>query len=62
MNKTVEILKMRENKKLGTQYFEIHEVDPAYKIDRIVYREKNASGWFKELSPEVFQEKVRNLQ
>jgi hypothetical protein len=60
--KQVQILNMRENKELGIQYFEIHEVDPTYKIDRIVYREKSRAGWFKELSPEVFREKTENLQ
>ena len=34
MLKQVQILNMRENKQLGIQYFEIHEVDPDYKIDR----------------------------
>jgi hypothetical protein len=53
---------MRENKQLGIQYFEIHEVDPTYKIDRIVYREKSRTGWFKELSAEVFKEKTQHLQ
>jgi hypothetical protein len=53
---------MRENKQLGIQYFEIHEVDPTYKIDRIVYREKSRAGWFKELSAEVFKEKTQHLQ
>jgi hypothetical protein len=62
MFKQVQILTMRENKQLGIQYFEIHEVDPDYKIDRIVYREKSPAGWFKELTPEVFREKTRNLQ
>ncbi len=62
MHKQVEIITMRENKQLGVQYFEIHEVDPAYNIDRIVYREKSSSGWFKELTPEVFKEKTQNLQ
>jgi hypothetical protein len=62
MLKKVQILTMRENKQLGIQYFEIHEVDPDYKIDRIVYREKSPAGWFKELTPEVFKEKTRNLQ
>jgi hypothetical protein len=37
-------------------------MDPAYKIDRIVYREKSRSGWFKELTPELFEEKTQNLQ
>jgi hypothetical protein len=62
MHKQVQILDMRENKQLGIQYFEIHEVDPAYKIDRIVYREKSRSGWFKELTPELFREKTRDLR
>jgi hypothetical protein len=62
MFKQVQIINIRENKQLGTQYFEIHETDPAYKIDRIVYREKSPSGWFKELTPEVFREKTQNLQ
>lgn len=62
MLKQVQILNMRENKQLGTQYFEIHEVDPTYKIDRIVYREKSRTGWFKELSAEVFREKTQHLQ
>jgi len=62
MLKQVQILNMRENKQLGTQYFEIHEVDPTYKIDRIVYREKSRTGWFKELSAEVFKEKTQHLQ
>jgi hypothetical protein len=62
MLKQVQILNMRENKQLGIQYFEIHEVDPTYKIDRIVYREKSPTGWFKELSAEVFKEKTQHLQ
>ena len=62
MLKQVQILNMRENKQLGIQYFEIHEVAPTYKIDRIVYREKSRTGWFKELSAEVFKEKTQHLQ
>ena len=62
MFKQVQIMQMKENKSLGIQYFEIHEMDPAYKIDRIVYREKSRSGWFKELTPELFEEKTQNLQ
>jgi hypothetical protein len=53
---------MRENKQLGIQYFEIHEVDPTYRIDRIVYREKSPSGWFKELTHEAFEKKTQDLR
>ena len=62
MWKQVQILNVRENKQLGTQYYEIHEVDPTYKIDRIVYRERSRTGWFKEISAEVFKAKTRHLQ
>ena len=42
--------------------FQIHEQDPLYKIDRIVYREKSPYGWFKEISSEDYVQKVKNLR
>ena len=62
MQKTLKVLNVFEDSTSGAQVFQIHEQDPDYKIDRIVYREKSPAGWFKELSPEVFREKTRNLQ
>ncbi len=61
MKKTVRILEMLEDKSSGIQLFQIHEEDPAYKIDRIVYREKSRAGWFKEISPELYFERTKKL-
>ena len=62
MEKTLKILNVFEDRSSGTQVFEIHEQDPLYKIDRIVYREKSPYGWFKEISSEDYLQKVKDLQ
>ncbi|MEW5976096.1 MAG: hypothetical protein AB1898_09875 [Acidobacteriota bacterium] len=61
MEKLIRILECHEDKTSGTQLFQIHEVDPPFKIDRIVYREKSKDGWFKEITPDTYFEKVRSL-
>ncbi len=60
--KTVTVLKAFEDSASGAQVFQIHERDPIYKIDRIVYREKSRDGWFKEISPEDYRERVKHLR
>ena len=50
MQKTLKVLNVFEDSSSGAQVFQIHEQDPDYKIDRIVYREKSPYGWFKEIS------------
>ena len=60
--KTLKILNVFEDSTSGAQVFQIHEQDPEYKIDRIVYREKSPYGWFKEISSEDYQRKVKNLR
>ena len=60
--KTLKILNVFEDSTNGTQVFQIHEQDPMYKIDRIVYREKSPYGWFKEISSEDYLRKVKNLR
>ena len=62
MQKTLKILNVFEDRANGTQVFQIHEQDPLYKIDRIVYREKSPYGWFKEISSEDYLQKVKDLQ
>jgi len=61
MKKSVKILEMHEDSTTRSQLFQIHELDPLYKIDRIVYREKSREGWFKEISSELYFERVKNL-
>ena len=62
MQKTLKVLNVFEDSTSGAQVFQIHEQDPAYKIDRIVYREKSPYGWFKEISSEDYLRKVQNLR
>jgi hypothetical protein len=62
MQKTLKILNVFEDCTSGAQVFQIHEQDPLYKIDRIVYREKSPYGWFKEISSEDYLQKVKNLR
>ncbi|PYV92845.1 MAG: hypothetical protein DMG05_03365 [Acidobacteria bacterium] len=57
--KTMKLLEVHEDPRSGCQLFKIHELDPFCKIDRVVYREKSQSGWFKEISPEDYFQKVR---
>ena len=59
--KTLKILEMHEDSRSGCQIFQIHEFDPRYKIDRIVYREKSRQGWFKEISSEGYFERAKKL-
>jgi len=61
MQKSVKILEVHEDSDTRSQLFQIHELDPLYKIDRIVYREKSREGWFKEISPELYFERVKKL-
>ena len=62
MPKMLTILNVFEDCTNGAQVFQIHERDPLYKIDRIVYREKSAYGWFKEISSEDYLQKAKNLR
>ena len=55
----IEIIESYEDKTSGKQLFQIHEMIPEYKIDRIVYREKSREGWFKEISSQDYFSKVR---
>ena len=55
----IEIIESYEDKASGKQLFQIHEMIPEYKIDRIVYREKSREGWFKEISSQDYFSKVR---
>jgi hypothetical protein len=60
--KTLKVLCAFEDANSGAQVFQIHEQDPEYKIDRIVYREKSPYGWFKEISSEDYLQRVKNLR
>jgi len=59
MKNQVEIIESYEDKSSGKQLFQIHELIPQYKIDRIVYREKSREGWFKEISSQDYFTRVR---
>ena len=58
MKEQTEIIEFYEDKSTGKQLFQIHELIPEYKIDRIVYREKSREGWFKEISSQDYFSKV----
>lgn len=60
--KVLKVLSAHEDTVSGFQVFQIHETDPAYKIDRIVYREKSRAGWFREITSEDYLRKVKNLR
>ena len=60
--KTLKVIEIYEDKESGHQWFQIHEEDPLYKIDRIVYRERSREGWFKEISPDDYLRKVSALR
>jgi len=60
--KMLRVLESFEDRLSGSQLFQIHELDPSYKIDRIVYREKSREGWFKEISSEDYLRKVDRLR
>jgi hypothetical protein len=62
MQKTLKVLNVFEDSTSGAQVFQIHERDPDYKIDRIVYREKSPYGWFKEITSEDYLRKVKHLR
>ena len=62
MQKTLRVLHAFEDTTSGAQLFQIHEKDPMYKIDRIVYREKSRQGWFREIMPEDYLQKVKNFK
>jgi hypothetical protein len=62
MQKTLKVLRVFEDSTNGAQVFQIHEQDPQYKIDRIVYREKSPYGWFKEITSEDYLRKVKYLR
>ena len=51
---------MYEDTLSGDQLFQVHEIDPLCKIDRIVYREKSRAGWFKEIDSEAYFKKVNS--
>jgi hypothetical protein len=58
MKEQTEIIEFYEDPSSGKQLFQIHELIPQYKIDRIVYREKSREGWFKEISSQDYFAKV----
>jgi len=58
MKEQTEIIEFYEDISTGRQLFQIHELIPQYKIDRIVYREKSREGWFKEISSQDYFSKV----
>jgi hypothetical protein len=60
--KKLRVIETYEDKANGHQLFQIHEEDPLYRIDRIVYRERSREGWFKEISSDEYLQKVRILQ
>jgi hypothetical protein len=62
MQKSLKVLNVFEDSTSGAQVFQIHEQDPDYKIDRIVYREKSPYGWFKEITSEDYLQKVKHLR
>jgi hypothetical protein len=59
MKELTEIIEFYEDKSSGKQLFQIHELIPQYKIDRVVYREKSREGWFKEITSQDYFNKVR---
>ncbi|MFN8008850.1 MAG: hypothetical protein U0V70_17865 [Terriglobia bacterium] len=59
MKDQIQIIESYEEKVSGKQLFQIHEMIPEYKIDRIVYREKSREGWFKEISSQDYYTRVR---
>ena len=62
MQKSLKVLNVFEDSTSGAQVFQIHEQDPDYKIDRIVYCEKSPYGWFKEITSEDYLQKVKHLR
>jgi hypothetical protein len=60
--KTLKVIESYEDKVSGHQWFQIHEEDPLYRIDRIVYRERSREGWFKEISSEDYLQRIKALQ
>ena len=58
MKELTEILEFYEDRSSGTQLFQIHELIPQYKIDRVVYRQKSREGWFKEITSQDYFNKV----
>jgi hypothetical protein len=59
MKELTEIIEFYEDKSSGKQLFQIHELIPQYKIDRVVYREKSREGWFKEITSQDYFNTVR---
>jgi len=59
MKELTQVIEFYEDKSSGKQLFQIHELIPQYKIDRVVYREKSREGWFKEISSQDYFNKVR---
>ena len=59
-HKTLNVLQVYEDTLSGNQLFQVHEIDPLCKIDRIVYREKSRAGWFKEIDSEDYFKKVKS--
>jgi len=62
MEKRLRVLSAFEDTTSGAQLFQIHEKDPMYKIDRIVYREKSREGWFREITPEDYLQRVKSFK
>ena len=60
--KTMKVLEVHEDPRSGCQLFKIHEMDPCYKIDRVVYREKSQSGRFKEITHEDYFRKKTEIR
>ncbi len=61
-HKTLRVVEAYEDAVTGCHLLQIHELDPLYKIDRIVYRERSREGWFKEISPQDYFRKVTKLR
>jgi hypothetical protein len=59
MKELTEIIESYEDKSSGKQLFQIHQLIPQYKIDRVVFREKSREGWFKEITSQDYFNKVR---
>jgi hypothetical protein len=62
VQKTVRVIETFEDKASGHQWFKIHEKDPLYRVDRIVYRERSREGWFKEISLEDYLQRITDLR
>jgi hypothetical protein len=58
-HKTLKVLQVYEDTLSGDQLFQVHEIDPLCKIDRIV-SEKSRAGWFKEIDSKAYFKRVKS--